>query len=466
MKIGGITVEMPGQSGKTTAESLADLLEQIIDALGETAESVFEIFGSMKRDSKGVDLFAKALTKLADGALRKTNGSLKRAVMGFDELNRLTKNTAYGNVIQKNQQVKEALQKLLEDMGLFKETVDDKIIEPVTQWGKDTLGDIIDRFKGMFNGDNTYMQAYNRLWEMLNRETGIWNQLAGEACMSSEQFGQALQRNGVDAQQAADMMRALGLDTEQVSGSMEQLSGAAVAGWVGVKSAFSQSGQWFENSVITPVNTSFDGLWKNVNTEAQSSWDGTKQVFSDAGGFFERTFSNAWGRVNNVFSKDGQVYTSIKEGVLSAFKKTVNGLIDGINMAVARPFTGLNEVLSKIQKVKIGTLQPFASLNWRAQVPQIPHLAKGAVLPANKPFLAVVGDQRHGTNVETPLSTIQEAMAAVMEDYTDANMAGHSATVQVLRQILEAVLGIRISDEVIATAYDRYHRQMGIVGGR
>ena len=96
--------------------------------------------------------------------------------------------------------------------------------------------------------------------------------------------------------------------------------------------------------------------------------------------------------------------------------------------------------------------------------PSIPYLAKGAVLPAGKPFLAMVGDQRHGTNVETPLSTIQEAMAAVMEDYTDANMAGHSATVGVLQQILEAVLGIHISDEVIATAYDRYHRQMGIVG--
>ena len=64
------------------------------------------------------------------------------------------------------------------------------------------------------------------------------------------------------------------------------------------------------------------------------------------------------------------------------------------------------------------------------------------------------------------LTTIQEAVAAVMQEHTQANMAGHSATVQVLRQILEAVLGIHISDETIACAYDRYQHQLGIVNGR
>ena len=41
-------------------------------------------------------------------------------------------------------------------------------------------------------------------------------------------------------------------------------------------------------------------------------------------------------------------------------------------------------------------------------------LANGAVLPPNQPFLAMVGDQKSGTNVETPLSTIEQAVANVM----------------------------------------------------
>lgn len=46
----------------------------------------------------------------------------------------------------------------------------------------------------------------------------------------------------------------------------------------------------------------------------------------------------------------------------------------------------------------------------------IPALARGAVLPANKPFLAWVGDQTSGTNVEAPLSTIKQAVREVLEE--------------------------------------------------
>ena len=45
-----------------------------------------------------------------------------------------------------------------------------------------------------------------------------------------------------------------------------------------------------------------------------------------------------------------------------------------------------------------------------------------AVLPANKPFLAMAGDQKHGTNIEAPLSTIQEAVALVMDDQIGISM--------------------------------------------
>ena len=44
----------------------------------------------------------------------------------------------------------------------------------------------------------------------------------------------------------------------------------------------------------------------------------------------------------------------------------------------------------------------------------IPYLAMGAVIPPNKPFLGVLGDQKSGTNVETPLSTIEQAVANVL----------------------------------------------------
>lgn len=44
----------------------------------------------------------------------------------------------------------------------------------------------------------------------------------------------------------------------------------------------------------------------------------------------------------------------------------------------------------------------------------IPGLATGAVIPPNREFLAVLGDQRSGTNIEAPLSTIEQAVENVL----------------------------------------------------
>ena len=158
----------------------------------------------------------------------------------------------------------------------------------------------------------------------------------------------------------------------------------------------------------------------------------------------------------------GEIFTDIKDGILTAFKAIVNALIRGLNAVISIPFSGINAALSRIRDINILGLTPFSGLR-TISVPQIPQLAQGAVLPANKPFLAMVGDQKHGTNVEAPLSTIQEAVALVMEDMTGGMMAGFEATVAVLREILEAIYGIEIGDEVIAKAAQRYKEKMAIV---
>ena len=51
-----------------------------------------------------------------------------------------------------------------------------------------------------------------------------------------------------------------------------------------------------------------------------------------------------------------------------------------------------------------------------ANPPEIPRLARGAVLPPNKPFMAIVGDQKHGTNIEAPADLIKQmAKEAIAE---------------------------------------------------
>ena len=87
------------------------------------------------------------------------------------------------------------------------------------------------------------------------------------------------------------------------------------------------------------------------------------------------------------------------------------------------------------------------------------------MLPANRPFLAMVGDQRHGTNVEAPLTTIQEAVANVMDDQVNAMMAGFNALLaetQLLRQVVE---NVNLGDTTIGQATERYNQKLAIMRG-
>ena len=103
---------------------------------------------------------------------------------------------------------------------------------------------------------------------------------------------------------------------------------------------------------------------------------------------------------------------------------------------------GMESLRTKVERMarSIGaaSLSGLNSINPTRAIPPVPHLASGAVIPPNAPYLAVVGDQKSGTNVETPLDTIKQAVAEVM-----GSGNGSPNIIRVYlsgRQIYEAVL--------------------------
>jgi len=165
--------------------------------------------------------------------------------------------------------------------------------------------------------------------------------------------------------------------------------------------------------------------------------------------------------------------TGVLGQLRDSFRNAVNGIIGFFNTMLRGITSGINNLISRLNTISfevpdwvpdLGGSSFGISLN-TLRTPQIPMLAKGAVLPANRPFMAVVGDQRHGTNVEAPLETIQQAVALVMEDIAAGQVAGQEAVVGVLGQILEAVLGISIGDGDIAMAVDRYNSRRAVMAG-
>lgn len=222
----------------------------------------------------------------------------------------------------------------------------------------------------------------------------------------------------------------------------------------------------------------FSGDWDRAWAGVTEIFDGVVTWLTELAdtllGNFGLTFEDLASIVSEAWGAVVDTVVSIWDGVTGAITDAINGLISMINGMISGIVDGVNAV--------IGTLNNFSFSipSWVPEyggnrigfdigyvnTPQIPYLAKGAVLPANKPFLAMVGDQKHGTNVEAPLSTIQEAVAVVMEDVLQGQMAGFEAVVEVLREILEAIYGIEIGDEVIAKAARRYQQKLALAKGR
>ena len=107
---------------------------------------------------------------------------------------------------------------------------------------------------------------------------------------------------------------------------------------------------------------------------------------------------------------------------------------------------------------------PAPQLAYARAVP-VPALASGAVIPPNRAFLALLGDQRSGTNVEAPLATIQQAVAEVMTDVQAGQMAGFETLAALLQNLLTAVDGIQLTDEMVGRAAVRWTRRSQLQQG-
>lgn len=192
--------------------------------------------------------------------------------------------------------------------------------------------------------------------------------------------------------------------------------------------------------------------WDTVKDVAKKTWEAIKVIWGAVSFWFK----------SNVLDPLSRGFKGMVNGVIGFLNGMIRGIISGVNAAIR----AVNKLSFNVPDWIPGIGGKRFGFNLKAvSAPQIPYLAKGAVIPPNAPFMAVLGDQRHGTNIEAPLTTIQEAVAIVMEDMIQSNIAGHEATVEMLRQILEAVYSIDTSDERYAEAVDNYRRKMAVARG-
>lgn len=122
------------------------------------------------------------------------------------------------------------------------------------------------------------------------------------------------------------------------------------------------------------------------------------------------------------------VFTGDLKMALDGVKKVAKGIVNGVLIIVEsfinNIIRGLNWLITKINSISLKVpdwVPGVGGKGWSPHIGQmssitLPRLATGAVIPPNKEFLAVLGDQKSGTNIETPLATMVEAFKQAMAE--------------------------------------------------
>lgn len=160
-------------------------------------------------------------------------------------------------------------------------------------------------------------------------------------------------------------------------------------------------------------------------------------------GNLKQTFSGLVTFLDGLINLDIDKMLSGLKGMVSGALNTVLTIVGSVINLIIR---GLNWLIEKINSISFDMpdwVPGVGGKSWGPNIPlvkewQIPQLAQGAVIPPNREFLAVLGDQRSGTNIETPLATMVQAFKQAL---AESGYSGSSEAVLVLdRDVLGRVV--------------------------
>ena len=153
--------------------------------------------------------------------------------------------------------------------------------------------------------------------------------------------------------------------------------------------------------------------WSALLTKLKEMWQNIKQWWNTSvSKFFTADYWKALGRriIDGLLSGLKAAWESVKTWVANAVSWFGKKFVEAQN-SIAKSNSG--------RSGGFGTRSGgFGSPSRAPSISRIsaPALARGAVIPPNKEFLAVLGDQKSGTNIETPLATMVEAFKQAMAE--------------------------------------------------
>lgn len=171
--------------------------------------------------------------------------------------------------------------------------------------------------------------------------------------------------------------------------------------------------------------TILQGLADFLTAVLQGRW-------STAWNAMAATVTTVWSKITSTIQSAVSGILSVVRGMVSGIQSAINGLLSSISSVRSAAGSAIGSVMGYSLPVGLPVVAGLEDL-------PVPALAAGAVIPPNRKFLALLGDQGAGTNVEAPLATIRQAMAEVLAGWNGAN-DGRPINVYIGEELLDSVI--------------------------
>lgn len=202
-----------------------------------------------------------------------------------------------------------------------------------------------------------------------------------------------------------------------VAGAIAMILGLIISNWETIKEFFQNIIQWIYDHldeikdkfgiVGVFISTIFANILQWFIYTFDEIFSGIKEILDGiidlVAGVFTGNWERAWNGIQKIVSGVFKSLLGIVKAPLNGIIALLNGIIDGLNYLI----NGINKIsidipdwVPAIGGKKLGFNIP--------KIGKIPMLAQGAVIPPNKQFMAVLGDQKNGTNLEAPENLIRK----------------------------------------------------------
>ena len=181
--------------------------------------------------------------------------------------------------------------------------------------------------------------------------------------------------------------------------------------------------EWFSKTFGPAISEVFNfvadtvgNIIKEIIDIGGSLIDSLKGIIDFIVGVFTGDWERAWEGIKQFFK-------GIWDALVGIVKIPINLIIDLVNGLTGAVEKGLNWIIDGINSLSFDVPEWVPGIGGETfgfdiddvDIPKIPHLATGHVIPANYgEFFAVLGDNKRETEVVSPLSTIKQAVSEVV----------------------------------------------------